>query len=98
VPGAPSQNQPKAGDLLNPFDRALACSGMKRNVGSLDRIMRAVAALAMLACAVMAPLPLVVRACAFGVVGGYLLLSALVGSCAGYSLIGRSTCPASGKQ
>ena len=66
---------------------------MKHNVGTSDRVARAVAGLAMLACSVMAPLPLVVRGGLLGALGGYLLLSALVGSCLGYSLIGKSTCP-----
>jgi len=65
---------------------------MKHNVGTPDRIVRALAGLAMLACSVMAPLPLLMRVGALGVTGGYLLLSALIGSCLGYRLIGRSTC------
>lgn len=65
---------------------------MKHNVGNLDRILRALAGLVMLACSVIAPLPLIVRVAGFGVVGGYLLLSALVSSCACYALMGKSTC------
>ena len=83
---------------MNPSGCELACSGMKRNVGNWDRIVRALAGLAMLACAVMAPLPLVVRACGFGVVGGYLLCTALAGLCAGYALMGKSTCPREASQ
>ncbi len=66
---------------------------MKRNVGSLDRWFRGLGALAMLTCAVMAPLPLLVRIGALGVSGGYLLFTALAGTCFGYRLMGRSTCP-----
>lgn len=66
---------------------------MKRNVGNGDRLFRMVGGLAMVACAVMAPVPLAVRLAVFGVMGGYLLLSALKGTCLGYRLMGKSTCP-----
>jgi len=42
----------------------------------------------------LAPLPLVVRVPAFGVLGAYMLVTALAGTCLGYKLMGRSTCPA----
>jgi hypothetical protein len=48
----------------------------------------------MLTCAVVAPLPLLVRVLALGACGLYLLFSALAGTCIGYRLLGRSTCPA----
>ncbi len=66
---------------------------MTRNVGSRDRTMRAFAAVLLLTCSVAAPLPLEVRIAGFGVLGAYLLLTALAGSCLGYRLLGRSTCP-----
>lgn len=67
---------------------------MKRNVGTSDRVLRALGAAAMLTCSVMAPLPLVVRLLAFGLPGGYLLLTAVMSTCLGYKLMGKSTCPA----
>lgn len=66
---------------------------MKRNVGNIDRVFRGLAALAMFSCAVMAPLPLLLRASLFGGMGAYMLFTALAGSCLGYRLMGRSTCP-----
>jgi purine-cytosine permease-like protein len=65
---------------------------MKRNVGTGERLLRGAGGAAMATCAVMAPVPMVVRLGVFGVMGAYLLLSALVGTCLGYALIGRSTC------
>ena len=49
--------------------------------------------LAMLSCSVMAPLPYAVRVPAFGLMGVYMLFTALAGTCLGYRLMGRSTCP-----
>lgn len=66
---------------------------MKRNVGNLDRLFRGLGGSAMLTCAVMAPLPVLFRVGLFGAMGGYLALTALAGSCLGYKLMGRSTCP-----
>ena len=66
---------------------------MKRNVGNLDRTFRGLGALGMLTCSVMAPLPLVLRLATFGAGGSYLLFTALAGTCLGYRLMGRSTCP-----
>ena len=65
---------------------------MKRNVGTMDRVTRAVAGMVMLTCSVMAPLSAAVRLGVFATIGGYLLLTAIVGSCLGYRLMGRSTC------
>ena len=67
---------------------------MKRNVGSTDRWLRGVAGIALVALALFVggalPLPLRV----LGVVqGGYLVVTAVVGYCVGYRLLGRSTCP-----
>ncbi|HEX5656345.1 MAG TPA: DUF2892 domain-containing protein [Polyangiales bacterium] len=66
---------------------------MIRNVGSKDRVARLVAALPMLVCSVMAPLPLAARLAAFAAPAVYLLATALRGTCLGYALMGRSTCP-----
>lgn len=66
---------------------------MKRNVGTSDRILRAFGALALFTCAVLAPLPLALRVPLFGVLGSYMLFTSLAGTCFGYRLMGRSTCP-----
>jgi len=68
---------------------------MKRNVGTADRVLRLVGAVAMGICAVMAPLPLSIRLAGFGLGGAYLLFTSLAGTCFGYRLMGRSTCPVS---
>jgi hypothetical protein len=65
---------------------------MKRNVGSGERLLRGVGGLAMVACAVMAPLSLAARLAVFGVTGAYLLFSAFAGTCLCYTLFGKSTC------
>lgn len=66
---------------------------MKKNVGSLDRSARALAAVALATCSVLAPLPPAVRVPAFGLMALYMAATALLGSCLGYRLMGRSTCP-----
>lgn len=70
---------------------------MTRNAASWDRVLRALGGVAMMVGGVLAPLPLPVRALAFGGVGLYLVGTALVGSCLGYRLMGISTCPISPK-
>jgi len=66
---------------------------MNMNVGTADRIGRAVLAIAGVALAVvMAQWPLLARVAAGGT-GVYLLATALVGTCLGYRLMGASTCP-----
>ena len=55
------------------------------------------AALALGVCAVAAPFSLGVRLGVFGLNAAYLLWSALAGSCVGYRLMGRSTCPTAGQ-
>lgn len=65
---------------------------MKQNLGSLDRVLRGLGALAMIAFGVVAPAQEAVRL-ALGLTGVYLAFTALAGSCLGYRLIGRSTCP-----
>ena len=64
---------------------------MKQNVGSWDRVLRGLGAVAMIGSAVVIPMqpPL---AWALGLSGVYVFLTALFGSCLGYRLIGRSTC------
>jgi Protein of unknown function (DUF2892) len=66
---------------------------MKQNAAAWDRVIRGLGGVAILTCSVFAPLPLLVRAGALGTTGAYLLLSALVGSCLGYKMMGISTCP-----
>lgn len=66
---------------------------MQQNAATWDRILRAMAGLAMLAGAFLAPLPLLARVLALGGTGTYLLVSSLVGTCLGYRLLGISTCP-----
>lgn len=68
---------------------------MKKNVANWERTIRAMAGLGMLACAAMAPFSLQLRLASFGVVGLYMLGTALAGTCLGYKLMGRSSCPAS---
>ena len=65
---------------------------MNRNLGNRDRILRTIAAVALVPCAVMAPFALYVRMLAFGALAFYLLGTALFGTCVGYRLMGRNTC------
>jgi hypothetical protein len=67
---------------------------MKKNVGNGDRIARVVAAVGLGVCAVVAPLPLWIRVAGFALNAAYLAFTALSGTCLGYRLLGRSTCPA----
>jgi hypothetical protein len=66
---------------------------MTKNLASWDRIVRGAAAALMATCAVMAPLPLVVRVAALAVPASYMAFTALRGTCLGYRLMGVSTCP-----
>jgi hypothetical protein len=59
---------------------------MARNVGSIDRILRIVAGLALIALAATGTVG------AWGYVGIVPLLTAFVGYCPAYSLIGLNTC------
>ena len=70
---------------------------MNKNVGQLDRIFRALAAVAMMIASVFAPLPLPVRVLALGVMGAYMMFPALAGTCLGYRLMGYSSCPVKAK-
>jgi Protein of unknown function (DUF2892) len=65
---------------------------MRRNLGSVDRVLRLAGAVVAAVCAVQAPLTLPVRLAAFAGTGVYLLLTALAGTCLGYRLMGKSTC------
>jgi hypothetical protein len=66
---------------------------MKRNLGSVDRLLRFAGAAALGTCALFAPYPPLVRSLVFGISSCYLLFTALAGTCLGYKLIGKSTCP-----
>jgi hypothetical protein len=68
---------------------------MTRNVGNTDRIARFIAVIPLITCSFLAPLPLPTRVVAFAVPAVYLLFTALKGTCLGYRLVGRSTCPTS---
>lgn len=66
---------------------------MTKNIGKRDRLFRALAALGLAICSGFAPLSELVRFAVFAPMAGYLLFTALTGTCLGYSLMGRSTCP-----
>jgi hypothetical protein len=66
---------------------------MTRNLGSSDRILRVSLALAAGACTAAGPFSPLVRLGVFGGTAVYLLATALVGTCVGYRLMGKSTCP-----
>jgi hypothetical protein len=66
---------------------------MAKNLGSTDRIMRIIGAIALAVCAFAAPLAPALRLSLFGGLSGYMMLTALAGSCLGYKLMGKSTCP-----
>jgi hypothetical protein len=65
---------------------------LKRNVGDIERIFRALGALSFVLAALLAPLPLPARGVGLGL-GAYLMFTALAGTCLGYRLMGRLTCP-----
>lgn len=65
---------------------------MLKNLGSLDRAGRVIAAIALFVLAIALPVPLLAQV-VMGASGVYLLGSSLVGTCLGYKLIGVSTCP-----
>ncbi|MEO8554849.1 MAG: DUF2892 domain-containing protein [Kofleriaceae bacterium] len=65
---------------------------MKPNVGNPERILRAVIGILMLTSSVVAPVSLALRVGLFGILGGYMVFTALAGSCLGYRMMGRSTC------
>lgn len=63
---------------------------MSRNVGRFDRVLRAAAGVGMGVGAWFVTWPLAV---AFAGTGVYLLFTSVAGTCFGYRLMGRSTCP-----
>ena len=65
---------------------------MQNNVGSVDRVVRIVAGLALLAFALFGPADVSWKW--VGDIGIVPLLTALVGWCPAYTLLGISTCPA----
>ncbi|MCB1482303.1 MAG: DUF2892 domain-containing protein [Rhodobiaceae bacterium] len=65
---------------------------MQNNVGSVDRVVRIVAGLALLAFALFGPADVSWKW--VGYIGIVPLLTALVGWCPAYTLLGISTCPA----
>jgi hypothetical protein len=69
---------------------------MKKNVGSLDRVARGLGASGMIVAALVAPWELWLRI-GVGATGAYVLLTAFVGTCVGYRLVGLSTCPLESK-
>jgi Protein of unknown function (DUF2892) len=77
---------------VNPLARELASLHMRQNLATWDRALRAVFAIVLGSCAVVAPLPLGISAAAGGT-AIYLVLTALAGTCLGYRMLGRSTCP-----
>jgi hypothetical protein len=66
---------------------------MIKNVGTIDRWARALAAVGLAAAAFLAPWPLELRLAVLGLGAVYMLYTALAGSCLGYRLMGKSTCP-----
>ena len=70
---------------------------MTKNVGTLDRVVRGLGAAWMLTCAFLAPLAVELRAPIFGTLAAYLLFSSLRGTCLGYRMLGKTTCPANSR-
>lgn len=66
---------------------------MTRNVGRTDRLARTLVTIPLFVCGVLAPLPLAVRVLAFVLPAAYVLYTAISGTCLGYRVIGRNTCP-----
>lgn len=66
---------------------------MVKNLGKGDRAARALAVVGLMVGSIFAPLPLLVRVSGFGLMAVYLLYTALSGTCLGYALLGKSTCP-----
>jgi hypothetical protein len=66
---------------------------MEKNLGKSDRTIRALSVIVLAAGSAFAPLPLLLRVPAFGLMGAYLLYTVLSGTCLGYALLGKSTCP-----
>lgn len=73
-------------------------SSIAHNVGTADRALRAIAATMLFLAAALAPLSPAVRLLGLGGMGAYLMFTAIAGTCLGYRLMGRSTCPARSSQ
>jgi Protein of unknown function (DUF2892) len=73
-------------------------ANMEKNLGKGDRAARGLAVVGLLTCSIFSPLPLLVRVPAFGVLAVYLLYTVLSGTCLGYALLGKSTCPAQARR
>jgi Protein of unknown function (DUF2892) len=71
---------------------------MQKNVGKSDRGVRGLAVVGLSSCAIYSPLPPLVRVPVFGLLAAYLLYTALSGSCLGYALLGKSSCPTQARQ
>jgi hypothetical protein len=67
---------------------------MTQNVGQGDRFARGLVAIPLIACSVFAPFSLEVRLALFAAPALYFCATALAGTCLGYRLLGKSTCPA----
>lgn len=65
---------------------------MTKNLARWDRAARAVVALVLLVGAAMAPVPVAVRVM-LALTAVYVAGTALAGTCLGYRLLGKSTCP-----
>lgn len=65
---------------------------MSRNVGTVDRVLRIVVGLALIALAATGTIG------AWGWIGVVPVLTALVGFCPAYTLLGLSTCPLTGRK
>lgn len=66
---------------------------MLKNLGKADRTLRVVLASVAACCAVLAPYSLGWKLGLLAPSAVYLLLTALTGTCLGYRLMGKSTCP-----
>ena len=64
-----------------------------KNVGNGDRIARVVGSALLVGAAFFAPLPAAVALPVFLGLAGYMLATALIGTCLGYKMMGMSTCP-----
>ena len=69
---------------------------MRKNVGSWDRVARGLGAGGMIVVALVAPWEVWMRI-GVGATGAYVMLTAFVGTCVGYRLMGLSTCPLESK-
>ena len=65
---------------------------LKKNLGSIDRVLRVVIGLAVLAAAFLMPLTGMLQIGAF-VVAGIAIGTALISSCPLYTVLGLSSCP-----